>query len=110
MPLIIGGIIGGVSVFAVLLITIMMLLRRQYRDQSQRPLPPLPSYELSEDGKLTELMYPPKTAKIELYAHDAAAEMGRNSMYFPPAELPGDTLVGEDKKGMGPVVKIGIAR
>lgn len=48
--------------------------------------------------------------KIELHAHVAAAEMGRNSGYWPPAELPGDMLVNDDKKGMGTVVKIGVAR
>jgi len=87
-----------------------------------KPLPPPPSYELSiehmrqEAAANTRLRDSEKPltrgrpVRTELWGHEAAAEMGRNSTYVPPVELPGDAVVGEDKKGINRLVKIHTVR
>ena len=100
----VGGIIGGVSAFALVFISAMYFLRRHYRSR-QPPLPP--SHELPGDKALIELSptYPEKVANIELYGHDAA-ELGRHSTHVPPVELPGDLAADIDKKGIKPLIPV----
>lgn len=97
---IVGGIVGGVSAFCIVFVVAIFFFHRRHR--SRKILPP-PSYELSEDGQVRELspIYPEKMAKIELYAHEThheVAELGPQSNYIPPVELP-DNVAAETKKG-----------
>jgi hypothetical protein len=94
---------------------LLYFLRRQYKKANppsplDRELPPPPSYnELSEEAARQELEYPKPAANrgnLELYAQESAAEMGRNSRYFPAAELEGDMLADFDKKGFNPVIRV----
>ena len=92
--------------FALLFGIALFCLRRR----TGKPLPPPPSYELSNDHARVELSYPEKTRQMELYGHEAAIELGRNSAHVPPVELPGDAMVGGDKKGLNPIMKIHMVR
>jgi hypothetical protein len=101
---IVGGIVGGVSAFGLVFVFAMYFLRRHYR--SHRPPPP-PLHELSEDRALGELppKYPEKVANIELYAHDVA-ELGRQSVYVEPVELPDNVATNTDKKEVNPLIQV----
>lgn len=108
--IIVGGIVGGVSLFAVVFGVVLFCLRRR-----AKPLPPPPSHELPNDRGLLEaygarLAYPEKLARSEMWGQDAAMEIGRNSLYTPPAELPGDSIQQDDKKGINPLIKIHMVR
>jgi hypothetical protein len=46
-----------------------------------------------------------RPARTELWGHEAATEIGRNSVYVPPVELPGDAIE-RDKKGINRMIKI----
>lgn len=103
--IIVGGIVGGVSVFAIIFFVALYYMRRRFHQKHDPPIPP--RFELShEQSALAELAYAEKPPKTELYAHEPATEMGRNSVYVPPVELPGDAVVGNDKKGMNPLIKV----
>ena len=51
-----------------------------------------------------------RPVRPELWGHEAAAEIGRNSTFIPPAELPGDAVVEQDKKGINRLVKVHTVR
>ncbi|KAF2865833.1 hypothetical protein BDV95DRAFT_599521 [Massariosphaeria phaeospora] len=99
---IVGGFVGGVAAIAFAFTAAFLILRRRMR-RCIKPLPSLPTYELSGERGLLEITYPGKVARTE---QKAAFEMGRNSVYVPPVELQGDTLVGHDKKGMNSLTRI----
>ncbi|KAF1993551.1 hypothetical protein P154DRAFT_540316 [Amniculicola lignicola CBS 123094] len=98
--IIIGGIVGGVALFALILFGVAFYYRRRYSTAKRLPPPPPPppSYELSNNAMLVELQYPEKTVQTEMWAHEPAQEIGRNSSYQPPAELPGDAVAMGDKE------------
>ncbi|KAF2467947.1 uncharacterized protein BDR25DRAFT_327148 [Lindgomyces ingoldianus] len=97
---IVGGIVGGVVGIA-LVIIVIFLCYRQRKGLVALQTPP-PSYELP-NGAVMELHQSEKKAHTELYAHEAAVEMGRNSTYIPPAELPAEERL-EAKKYAQPEV------
>jgi hypothetical protein len=100
----------------------LFCLRRSHRRRVTNPIPSPPSYELSIEHARLEAAAnasrrepeKPLTVRLpvrtELWGHEAAAEMGRNSTYVPPVELPGDAIFGEDKKGVNRLVKIHTVR
>ncbi|KAF2646545.1 hypothetical protein P280DRAFT_387981 [Massarina eburnea CBS 473.64] len=101
---IVGGITGSVASFAVIF-GIVLCLRRRYQE---KPLPAPPSHEHSNDSALMEagrgsLMSLPK-APIEMSAHEATMEIGRNSGFVFRAELPADPAFG-DKKALHEYVR-----
>ena len=61
-----------------------------------------PSYELSEQIRVQEASSSDKTGQVELYAHEAALEMGRSSLHIAPVDLAGDVVRDEDEKGLHP--------
>jgi hypothetical protein len=74
------------------------------------PRPDPPTYELSNDRALLEATSGEKAVQTELWAHDGAQEIGRNSVHVPPVELEGNSAGGEDKKNINPLIKIHMAR
>ncbi|KAF2685064.1 hypothetical protein K458DRAFT_430656 [Lentithecium fluviatile CBS 122367] len=106
--IVVGGLIAGVAIVAIVFGIIFFCIHRKNR-QNKKPLPSSPpSYELSIEharleaarASIPEIRSPEKVAPAML------AEMGRNSTYIPPAELPGDAMVEQDKKGINRHVKI----
>lgn len=107
---------AGVSVVAIIFGLVLFFLCRKRR-RNMKALPQPPSYELSMEHTRLEAEAnaagmrqekqsgPEREPRTELWGHDAAAEIGRNSLYIPPAELPGDAVVRDDKKGLAPLVK-----
>ncbi|KAF2681599.1 hypothetical protein K458DRAFT_309108 [Lentithecium fluviatile CBS 122367] len=84
---IVGGVVGGVSGIALVAGLVFFSVRRNRRlRQDQRT-----AQQEVAGTPLTEL--PPKDEKYEIYTHkDEPHEMGRNSVYAPPAELQGDGI------------------
>jgi hypothetical protein len=80
---IVGGVVAGVAGVAVLVgIAIFFFVRRRRRQRQQpHELQELPDAHVSE-------MYA-KQAEPELPAPQGTAELGRNSQYITPVELPG---------------------
>lgn len=71
------------------------------------------SYELSPDRALVEIprssvALPRRTAHKEMWGHEAAIEIGRNS-YMPAVELPAQSW-GEDKKRGSALIHVHMAR
>ncbi|KAF1969647.1 hypothetical protein BU23DRAFT_652348 [Bimuria novae-zelandiae CBS 107.79] len=102
---IIGAIVGSVAVCALVIgLLLLWLHRRKSATRKPPPSPPTPpSYELSQERALIEAargsMVAPRTVAVkEVWAHEAAVEMGRNS-YAPPVELPDNSWNGEGEKG-----------
>ncbi|KAF2269552.1 hypothetical protein CC78DRAFT_540079 [Lojkania enalia] len=90
---IIGGIIGGVAALSLVAIALLLCLRK--RSMAKRSTYP-PAYEMSNDRAILEIpISTPAPEKVavrkpvttEMYAHEAALEMGRNSGYMPPVEM-----------------------
>ncbi|KAF2106561.1 hypothetical protein BDV96DRAFT_607255 [Lophiotrema nucula] len=93
---IVGGAVGGVAAVALVAIAVLLFFRK--RKTSQPNSSPAPTYEMPNDRQRFEISYTEKPVQTEMYAHDVALEMGRNSVYVPPAELSGDTVPAEDRK------------
>ncbi|KAF2448458.1 hypothetical protein P171DRAFT_440832 [Karstenula rhodostoma CBS 690.94] len=111
-PAIIGAIIGSVAICAALIALLVFCLHRRKSQPPKKPPPHPPSYELSQERELVELSWssitpPARTVQKEMWASEAAVEMGRNS-YAPPVELPVD--YGEDKKRGSAVIHVHMAR
>lgn len=99
---IIGAVIGSIAVFALL---IGMLLLCLYRRKKQTPerTPAPPSYELSQDHTRIEaargsIVPPQQVVQKEMWASEAAIEIGRNSLSAERVELPANDLPKEDGK------------
>jgi hypothetical protein len=93
-----------VAVVAIVFGIVLFCLRRAHH-RYLKPLPCPPSYELSNEQSRIAAAVRTST-RVREPEKVAAAEIGRNSMYMPPVELPGDSLVTEDKKGINPLVKL----
>ncbi|KAK7189027.1 hypothetical protein DPSP01_004135 [Paraphaeosphaeria sporulosa] len=111
-PAIIGAIIGSVAICAAL-IALLVFCLHQRKSQPGKPLPHPPSYELSQERALSEMarssiVPPTRTVQKEMWASEAAVEMGRNS-YAPPVELPAASW-GEDKKRGSALIHVHLAR
>jgi len=109
--IIVGAIVGGVCIFAILFALALFCLRR--RAKPAKPLPCPPSYELSQEHALIEasqsaVVPPNRTLQKEMWAHEVAVEIGRNS-YAPPVELPAHDI-GSDKKRMSSLIHVHMAR
>jgi hypothetical protein len=100
-----GGVVGGVCGLALIAGLIFLILRRNKKCRSQQQPSDPPE---APNSALTEL--PPDDVKPEIYTKEAPPqEMGRNSVYIPPAELAanviethkvhGDQLTGAEKRG-----------
>ncbi|PSN75307.1 hypothetical protein BS50DRAFT_671492 [Corynespora cassiicola Philippines] len=101
---IVGGVVGGVSSLVIIgLVALLFVRRRRKHLQSAPPTPP-PKYELSSEQAVYEARYRERARQEELWSADAVTEIGRNSLYIPPAELAGDAVLGEDKKGLKPIL------
>lgn len=110
---IIGAIAGTIAICALFIgILLFWLHRRKTRPEPGPPKPP--SYELSQERSLSEAgrgsiavsrrVVPAK----EVWAHEAAFEIGRNS-YAPPVELPAGRWGEDEKRGSG-LIRVHMAR
>ncbi|KAF2728380.1 hypothetical protein EJ04DRAFT_569554 [Polyplosphaeria fusca] len=84
---IVGGVVGGVAAIALVAIAVLLLLRYRRKNKTD-PTPPL-QYEMGGERQVAEVAPPEKPVQTEMYAHNAAFEMGRNSLDIPgaPVEL-----------------------
>jgi hypothetical protein len=113
--IIVGGIVAGVTVVAIVFGVALFHLHRSHR-RKKKSFPQPPSYELSIEHMRQEAaansrrdtekpMARERPTRTELWGHEAATEIGRNSIYVPPVELPGDAIE-RDKKGLNRMIKI----
>ncbi|ORY19165.1 hypothetical protein BCR34DRAFT_582354 [Clohesyomyces aquaticus] len=100
---IVGGIVGGVVGVALVIIIIFLCYRQRRVPPRKDTPPPPPRYELP-NAAINEMQQTEKTKHTELYAHEAAVEMGRNSAFVPPAELAGDERLEVKKYTPPPTV------